>query len=98
MSCDSFIRQCFNILIRHCNPSRIRNINRTIKTTVSKQYTSFISPLPKVIESSGSSGGGGGSSSSGSSSLIVVQGVGVGVVYSSSIGYRQRFHAVMEFL
>jgi len=27
ISFHSLIRQCFNILIRHCNPSRIRNIN-----------------------------------------------------------------------
>jgi len=26
LSFHSLIRQCFNILIRHCNPSRIRNI------------------------------------------------------------------------
>ena len=49
ISFHSLIRQCFNILIRHCNPSRIRNIqNRTIKTTISQQYSSFVFPFAET--------------------------------------------------
>ena len=51
ISFHSLIRQCFNILIQHCNPLVMhqKHQNRTIKTTISQQYTSFVFTFAKTM-------------------------------------------------
>jgi len=44
----SLIRECFNVLIRHSNPSRIRNIKIERLKQLSQQYTSFVFPFAKT--------------------------------------------------
>jgi len=49
ISFHSLIRQCLNILIRHCNPfTHQKHQNRTIKTTISQQYTFFVFPFTET--------------------------------------------------
>jgi len=49
ISFHSLSRQCFNILIRHCNTSRIRNIKiERSKQLLSQQYTSFVLPFAET--------------------------------------------------
>jgi len=49
ISFHSLIRQCFNILIRHCNPSRIRNIKIERSKQLHHNNTlPLISSLPKL--------------------------------------------------
>ena len=49
ISFPSLIRRCFNILIRHCNPSRIRNIKiERSKQLYHNNTLPLFSPLPKL--------------------------------------------------
>jgi len=48
ISFHSLIRQCFSILMQHCKPSRIRNIQIERLKQQSQQYTFFVFPLPKL--------------------------------------------------
>ena len=49
ISFHSLIRQCFNILIRHCNPSRIRNIKiEWSKQLYHNNTLPLFSTLPKL--------------------------------------------------
>ena len=48
ISFHSFIRQCFNILIRHCNSSRIRNLKIKRSKQLYNNNTLLFLPLPNL--------------------------------------------------